>query len=234
MTVRSLRSRLRPAAAAVRRPRSPAARLRLRSPAARLRLLLAAAAPAGAPGAAGAPPERDEINEYIDGRYCSASEAVWRISGFGMHSRAPTVARLAVHLPGEHAVVFNLNHPDRPIPRTTLTAWLRFNADHTRDPNHWCHTTLYHNMPQHAVWDLRAKAWRQRVRPVAGAALPVGRVYYASPSAGERFFLRLLLAHVPGATSYEHLRTTGRSTPAETLHPTYKDACLARGAAGRF
>ena len=35
----------------------------------------------------------------------------------------------------------------------------------------------------------------------------IGRMYLVAPSDRERFFLRMLLIHVKGATSYESLRT---------------------------
>ena len=35
----------------------------------------------------------------------------------------------------------------------------------------------------------------------------IGRVISAHPAEGERYFLRVLLNNVAGATSYEHLRT---------------------------
>ena len=41
---------------------------------------------------------------------------------------------------------------------------------------------------------------------------------------GERYYLRMLLHIVRGATCYEHLRTVNG-----TLHSTFKEACLARG-----
>ena len=49
-------------------------------------------------------------------------------------------------------------------------------------------------------------------------------MYYCSPTAGERFYLRLLLTAVRGATSFEHLRTV-----AGTLYPTFQAACVALG-----
>jgi hypothetical protein len=46
-------------------------------------------------------------------------------------------------------------------------------------------------------------------------------MYYAHPTSGERYYLRMLLNYVKGATSYEHLRTMeGR------VHNTFKDACI--------
>ena len=49
-------------------------------------------------------------------------------------------------------------------------------------------------------------------------------MYFASPSSGERFYLRLLLTVVVGATSFTHLRTVNN-----IHHNTYKEACFALG-----
>lgn len=42
--------------------------------------------------------KKDEVKIYESGRYISSSEAVWRILGFSIHERFPTVLHLAVHL----------------------------------------------------------------------------------------------------------------------------------------
>ena len=49
-------------------------------------------------------------------------------------------------------------------------------------------------------------------------------MYTVHPNAGEKFYLRLLLTSVRGATSFENLRTVDR-----VLYPTFKEACLHRG-----
>jgi hypothetical protein len=49
-------------------------------------------------------------------------------------------------------------------------------------------------------------------------------MYYVTPKAGERFYLRLLLNSVKGATSFAKLRTFQE---AEMLN--FRQACLARG-----
>jgi hypothetical protein len=52
----------------------------------------------------------------------------------------------------------------------------------------------------------------------------IGCMYYAHPTSSERYYLRMLLNCVKGATSYEHLQTMdGR------VHDTFKDACIAMG-----
>ena len=47
-----------------------------------------------------------------------------------------------------------------------------------------------------------------------------GRIVYANPAEGERYFLRVLLNHVRGATSYEDLRTAVGVT-----YSTFRKAC---------
>ena len=49
-------------------------------------------------------------------------------------------------------------------------------------------------------------------------------MYYVSPIMGERFYLRLLLTAVPGAMSFEHLRTVNG-----VEHDTFQAACAAKG-----
>ncbi len=50
--------------------------------------------------------ETDEIKKYLDCRYVSALEAMWRIFKFDMHERFPTVKRLQYHLPNQQIVFF--------------------------------------------------------------------------------------------------------------------------------
>jgi hypothetical protein len=214
----------------------------------------APAAAAGAPQVAG-PRVRDEIREYQDCRYVSASEAAWRLLAFDMHREQPNVMRLAVHLPDQQTVVFNPDpSPHNPHSglesvnaKTSLTSWFAFNKKVKADAEMWaavaargnhpngaaraeaaearalwdeCQNTLYHNFPKIAT--LNNKVWKRRERRMARN--PVGRMYYVPPSAGERFYLRLCLTHVPGATCFEDVRTfQGR------VCATFKEAAIARG-----
>ncbi len=52
----------------------------------------------------------------------------------------------------------------------------------------------------------------------------IGRMYYAHPTSGEHYYLRMLLNYVKGATSYEHLRIVDG-----TEHNTFKYACITMG-----
>jgi len=63
--------------------------------------LLAAVPQAAASGANGnnVPVIQDEVQNYLDGRYVSASEACHRLFAFDLHGMHPNVYRLAIHLP---------------------------------------------------------------------------------------------------------------------------------------
>ena len=39
----------------------------------------------------------DEIAAYLNCRYVSAPEAIWRLPGYKMHEQSHTIYRLAVH-----------------------------------------------------------------------------------------------------------------------------------------
>ena len=54
----------------------------------------------------------------------------------------------------------------------------------------------------------------------------ISRLVSISPRDRERFHLRLLLLHVPGATGYDDLKAMNG-----VVHNTFKEACLARGLA---
>lgn len=162
----------------------------------------------------------NEIQRHLNGRYISASEAAHRIFEFEMHSRVPNVVRLQVHLPGQHLVVFN---PDEDAAvliarasqeKTTLTAY--FDANKDDGPlRALARQYTYPEFPQHFWWLQDEKKWTIRKQGFA-----IGRMYYTPPTAGERFYLRLLLTISKGATSFDELRHP---------YPTFYEACHARG-----
>ncbi|GJZ40754.1 hypothetical protein Tco_0587640 [Tanacetum coccineum] len=49
--------------------------------------------------------EVDEIKDYLNCRYLSACEAAWRIYGFDIHYRTPSVERLPFHLKDEQQII---------------------------------------------------------------------------------------------------------------------------------
>ena len=167
---------------------------------------------------------RDEIKLYLDACYISSCEAHWHLYFFGMQEQVPNVVRLQVHLPGEHSVVWNPEHDanlqevvDRgAVKDTTLTAWFKANAEQV-DEN--IRNILYQNFPSEMVWNKQECKWTKRQK---GGA--IGRMYYAHPSSGERFYLHLLLATVSSATSFDDLLTF-----EGIQYPSFREACIARG-----
>ena len=162
----------------------------------------------------------DEVKLYLDARYISCCEAIWRLFLFHMQKQVPNVVRLQVHLPHEQGSIFDPEDPN-PAPEekaTTLMGW--FNANAAAVEGSEILDTLYQNFPSKMVWNNKQHIWTQR----KDERFAIGRMYYVHPSADERFYLRLLLTCVKGATSFEHLRTF-----EGIEHPTFKDACIARG-----
>src|SRR5882757_3748698 len=76
---------------------------------------------------------------------------------------------------------------------TTLTGYFKANSKYPE-----ARDVLYQDFPAKFVWDDKKHAWKPRQRGFA-----IGRMYYAHPNAGERFYLRTLLSAVKGATSFE-------------------------------
>lgn len=119
-----------------------------------------------AAGAAPRPVQIDEIKQYVDGRYVSASEAFWRIYGFRMHGQFPSVERLPVHLDKQQIVYFaeDANVANILPKMTKLEAWFDYNAKKVKEyqdamdadlpavPDPALSTT-YQNFPTLAVWD---------------------------------------------------------------------------------
>ncbi|KAI9920519.1 hypothetical protein PsorP6_015845 [Peronosclerospora sorghi] len=53
----------------------------------------------------------DEGQLYLNARYVSPPEAIWRQFEFRLHEGAPSVTRLQVHLPNEHRITFAVDEP---------------------------------------------------------------------------------------------------------------------------
>ena len=73
----------------------------------------------------------DEIADYVEGRYISSSESIWRCLRFPLHDMSPAVKRLAVHLDGEQSVQFECTQSPAAVlstqQPTTLLGWFEAN-----------------------------------------------------------------------------------------------------------
>ena len=149
--------------------------------------------------------QKDEVKHWIDGRYISPPDAVWRLLHFITHEQVPNVVRLQVHLENHQVITFNPNHDLQTIlqrganHRTSLTAWFEANRDQGQLGEEARRHT-YQEFPQHFRYEQNERKWVLRQKGFA-----LGRMYFIKPTSGEIYYLRLLLTVVKGATSYEDL-----------------------------
>lgn len=169
----------------------------------------------------------DEVKIYESGRFISSSEAVWRILGFQIHDRYPTVTNLDVHLENGQRVYFtstNLKERLANPPITTLLAFFEL-----CQVDEFAKTLLYLEVPAYYVWQNKKFTRRKRGQDVTGwpgvkKDSALGRVYTIHPQNIECYHLRLLLHHVRGPMSYFHLKTVDGIE-----YPTFQSACKALG-----
>ena len=150
-----------------------------------------------------------------------------------MHDRYPKVQRLQVHEENQQMIYFNENAALSEIlnrnHRTSLTEFFANNKKEKRNPLSETARTdsrgvlhphgyelTYLEYPKYYVWE--KKRWRRRAR--GQKQIKIGRMWWVSPKAGEKFYLRTLLNYVPGPTSFQDLKDG---------HDTYLEACVARG-----
>ncbi|KAK1366929.1 hypothetical protein POM88_042490 [Heracleum sosnowskyi] len=80
----------------------------------------------------------------------------------------------------------------------------------------WCNQGLLINY----MFKYVAKVWKPRKNNIR----VIGYLVYVHPTAGERFYLRMLLNIVCGATSFDDIRTVNG-----VVYKTYKEACFHHG-----
>ena len=162
----------------------------------------------------------DEIKRYLEMRYISTMEAIWRLLQFPIHYQDPTVERLNFHLENEQQVIFPdstdidriLRKPG--VKQTKFTEWMEANKKFAK-----ARELTYGDFPTKFVWVEKDKMWKERDKSFA-----IGRLYYAHPASGERYYLRMLLNTVKGCTSYKDIRTV-----RGVEHATFKETCQALG-----
>ncbi|GBM21525.1 hypothetical protein AVEN_85337-1 [Araneus ventricosus] len=92
--------------------------------------------------------DHDEILSFLDGRYVSEPEAMWRLNEFNLSEKFHTVVRLAVHLPDQQAIVYQDGQEEEAVARaatrqTTLTAWFELNKNY-QDFHNYLYTDIPH------------------------------------------------------------------------------------------
>ncbi|CAH2216048.1 jg24069, partial [Pararge aegeria aegeria] len=171
----------------------------------------------------------NEVDQFQMGRYISSNEAVWRILGFDIHERFPTVIHLSVHLENGQRIYFteeNAFQRAMDPPNTTLTAFFQLcTADE------FAKTLLYNEVPQYYTWNQSKKQFCRRKRgtkhpSVAGifSTSALGRVYTVHPNNSECYYLRMLLHVIKGPTSFKVIKTIDSQECQ-----TYREACFKLG-----
>ncbi|XP_022851655.1 uncharacterized protein LOC111373369 [Olea europaea var. sylvestris] len=95
-----------------------------------------------------------------------------------------------------------------------LTEFFRMN-----EVNEFARMLLYRDFPTHFVWNATGKTWTPRKQHIV-----IGRIVTVNPSEGERYFLRVLLNHIKGPTSYDSFKTLNG-----VIVNTYQEAALLHG-----
>ena len=135
-----------------------------------------------------------------------------------MHGGTPNVQRLAVHLPDCQMITFSERADLHSIinqettHKTTLTAWFEENANNPNAQNY-----KYIDFPTYYTWNKTHRKWNYRKNTTG----TIGRLYMVQPAEGERYFLRMLLTHVSGATSFDNLKTVNGQ-----MCRTFKEVCI--------
>ncbi|GBM72301.1 ATP-dependent DNA helicase pif1 [Araneus ventricosus] len=148
--------------------------------------------------------DHDEILSFVEGRYVSAPEAMWRLNEFNLSHKSHTVVHLAVHLPQQQPIVYQDGQKAQAIERaalrkTTLTSWFELNKN---DPS--AHNISYSDIPQYYVFDKSTTNWKKRQR---GGQNVIGRLPVVSILDTERYYLRMLLLRKSGAISFDDILT---------------------------
>ncbi|XP_074323176.1 uncharacterized protein LOC141660112 [Apium graveolens] len=139
---------------------------------------------------------------------------------FDIHHRFPTVERLPVHLEGEKSVSFKQHENLQDVAEkakkifSKLEGWFQANKNIAE-----ARKFTYHQFPQNFTWKQDPNRWKIHERGTV-----FGHLSDVQASSGEKFYLRMILMHIKGATSFKDLRTVN-----DIVYNTYKEACDALG-----
>nr|GFA08156.1 hypothetical protein [Tanacetum cinerariifolium] len=131
--------------------------------------------------------EVDEIKYFLNCRYLSACEAAWRIYGFEIHYRTPSIKRLPFHLKDEQQVIFDATESidyvvdKSSVNETKFKSWMELNQTNT-----FARTMLYVEIPKFYVSNQKQRIWTRRKK---GKSL--GRIHHVPPSWGKLYYLPL-------------------------------------------
>ncbi|XP_074374178.1 uncharacterized protein LOC141714563 [Apium graveolens] len=144
----------------------------------------------------------------------------WRIFGFDIHSRWPSVERLPVHLPNDKHVSFKGSQILQEVfdnagtKKSKLEAWFDANKTYVEASN-----LTYSEFPSKFTWHPQPGIWKQRKRGDV-----IGRLAEVHSSSGELLYLRMLLLRIKGAVYFDDLKTVN-----DHAYNSFHEACAALG-----
>ncbi|KAM5549294.1 hypothetical protein ABKV19_000622 [Rosa sericea] len=165
----------------------------------------------------------DEISAYLNCRYLTPHESVWRLFEYSIHSRHPAVQHLQIHLPLEQNITFNEYQSIESIIKnkstedTMLTGWFKANTIYPGASE-----LTYTEFPTKFVWDDDKKCWTPRRKYKS-----IGRITYVHPAAGELYYMRMLLNIQKGCNNFDSIKTINGIT-----YSSYQEACRVLGLLG--
>ncbi|XP_042988822.1 uncharacterized protein LOC122316361 [Carya illinoinensis] len=162
----------------------------------------------------------DEIERFQSARWITPPEAMWRIFGFIINEVHPAVYSLHLHLENQHQVTFRAHENLTNVINSDFSAksmLTEFFATNQVDQN--ARKLLYKEFPEFYVWSQQYKMWTIRKKQVV-----IGRIVTANPFEGEMYYLRMLLNHIRGPLSFDHLKTVNG-----ILAPTFREAATMYG-----
>ncbi|XP_076931075.1 uncharacterized protein LOC143596098, partial [Bidens hawaiensis] len=134
-----------------------------------------------------------------------------------MHS----VTRLPFHLPRQQHVVYradddldNVLEKVESVSSYMFTGWMKCNEKYAS-----ARKLTYVELPTEFVWHDQSRRWERRK-----SRFSIGINHVVSPSAGEAYFLRILLNRVKGPQSFEEICTVNGH-----IQPSFRDACYSLG-----
>ena len=185
----------------------------------------------------------DEVQRFIDCRYISCSEAIWRIQGFPLIHRWPPVKKLPIHLPEEQ----NVFYQEEADPADIQSAMERSSKTQLTEFFTLCSTDkdaaemTYLDILRYYTWNAKERKYAKRKQNlrrsmkeadeeeelVGGMPTPKSNFVSRIPTiplnihTKEKFFLRMLLHVVKGPTSFDDLKTVDG-----VVCETFQKACI--------
>ncbi|ETV75935.1 hypothetical protein H257_09895 [Aphanomyces astaci] len=170
-------------------------------------------------------PMLDKAREYVEGRYGSSLEAITRIRCYDLQGMSHAVEVLPVLEKDQQHCTYDETHDAESVvarnQKTKLISlFLACAQGLTGSDGVPARNCLYLDFPQYFRFDQKTKLWVGRKNHIK----VIGRIDSVSPRQKKRFYIRTLLCHKYGPTSFEDLRTVHG-----TLYPTYEEAALSMG-----